>query len=294
MESHNNIFINKILPFKNGLFVSKPNIEKGNLIFLLVDGKNEDLLVNERTSIKQIRDGKYTKLIEIINYPITKEIKITAPAKENSYNFLITLNLTLEHTSPFLVLQNKTLIIEDFLHNQLSLEVRRITKMYSVLDFGMLGDQLTEKLMYPTQLEPDVGVKYRVSSVTANLSEEALKFLRKQDDIELGAEIRKKESSIGSSLITNFRTAIGAQIARGEISEEEAVYKIEEYESNHFHKDLDKYMKLVKGNIYTEAEVRDHIRGQLSIGESPSNNIESHKLSRDHAIKSLLKEDEGQ
>ncbi len=294
MESHSNIFISKILPFKNGLFVNKPIIEKSNMIYLLVDGKREDIVITERTSIKQIRDGKYTKMVEVINYPITKEIKVIAPAKESSYNFLITLNLTLEHTAPYLVLQNKNLIVEDYLHNLLSLEVRKITKLYSVLDFGMLGDQLSEKMMYPTQLEPDVGVKYRISSVTANLSDEALKFLRKQNDIEIEAEIKKTASSIGGSLILDYRNAIGAQIARGEISEEVAVFKIEEYERKHFQEKLDKFMKLVKDNIYTEAEVREYLRNQLSLGEYSTSNVELFKKTRDNALKSLLKEDSGE
>lgn len=65
--------------YQNGFFPKVPKVGKRGSAYILTGGGENDIIVDDRTTSKQIRQGRYTRLVEISTLPYIKEIRFQSP-----------------------------------------------------------------------------------------------------------------------------------------------------------------------------------------------------------------------
>ena len=86
-----NEFYNQLIlsdsEYECNFFPQVPNYKKQGVAYILTEGVNDDIVVDDKTSPKKIRRGKYRRLVEISTNPYLKEIRFKSASKERSYTF---------------------------------------------------------------------------------------------------------------------------------------------------------------------------------------------------------------
>ena len=178
MQEFKNQLIIREEKFENKLFVKIPNFQKNGSAFLLTNGNTEDLLLDAQVTSKMIRQGKYTKLVEISTRQYIKEIHFDSPSKEIAYNFAIYVKATIQVKNPIRFYENKNLDVDAYFENLFSMDIRKITRKYSILDFAGLDDELKEQLSQYNTVDESTGFEYQVSVVDARLNTDAEEYVK--------------------------------------------------------------------------------------------------------------------
>ena len=126
-EFYNKLIINDV-EYEYKFFPQVPNYKKQGVAYILAEGIDDDIVVDERTSTKQIRRGKYRRLIEISTSPYLKEIRFESASKEGSYTFDIYVKAVIQVKDPIVFYHNRNLDVDAYFTNMFTLDVRKITR----------------------------------------------------------------------------------------------------------------------------------------------------------------------
>ena len=284
MNAFDNTLIIKDEPYLNGLFPKIPNFKKQYSAYILTDGINDSIIINERTTTKEIRQGKYKRLVEVSTIPYLKEIRFKSSSKETSYSFEIYVKAIIQVKDPIMFYNNKNIDVEAYFDNLFSLDVRKITRKYSILDYDGMADELTRKLASYNTFDESTGFEYRVSIVEAEPSAEAREIVREHNNQSLGATLKKDAKIIGESLKSTYEEAVWAEVARGEISETTAIRKIEEYENLNFDNKIRRIKELRESGFITDVDARSTVN-QLVLPGQTSNMKANERAQHDNTKK---------
>lgn len=262
-----NEFVNKLIvkeePYENGLFPKIPKTGKHGSAILLVGGCNNDLLVTGNTTARQIRQGKYTRLVEVSTLPYTKEIRFNAPSKETYYSFDVYVKAVIQVNDPIVFYENKNIDVDTYFDNLFSLDVRKITRQYSILNYVGMDDELTQRLSSYSTIDPHTGFCYRISAVDAMPGENAQDYVQRDGKLQLEAQLKSNARVIAASLTTSLEEAIRTEIAEGKLSEKEGLLQIEEYKNLDFDGKLKRLTELREKGFITDKEAHDQIAASL-------------------------------
>ena len=100
MTEFENALILQDQPYQTGFFPKIPNFRKEGSAFILTGGANDDLLVTDRTTTKELRQGKYTRLVEISTRPYLQEVNFSSPSKEAAYSFAVYIKAVIQVQRP--------------------------------------------------------------------------------------------------------------------------------------------------------------------------------------------------
>lgn len=280
-----NEFINKLIikesEYKNGWFAKVPSYNKRNSAFVLTGGVKDDILVNDRTTSNEIRVGKYTTLVEISTAPYTKEITFNAMSKESAFSFDVYVKAVIQVTDPISFYNYKNLDVDEYFKNMFFMDVNKITKQYSILEYEKLDEDLISQLSKYKNVEADTGFSYQISGVWAKPDEKAAIYVERQSKQFIEAEIEKNTEKLINVYKKDYETAIWKLVAEGKITQTEAHEKIQEWQM----KNYNNYMKITKemleNNIINETTARSGGEEVLrlfgypnSINRIQDNNIE--------------------
>ena len=253
-------FVNKLIvrdeAYQNGMFPQVPNFRKQGSAFILTGGTNNDIEVNERTTNKQIRQGKYSRLIEIITAPYIKEITFASSSKEASYSFDVYIKAVIQVDRPVVFYSNRNVDVDSYFENLFSLDVRKITRLYSILDYDGLDSELTDRLSAFNNIDESTGFTYRISAVYAEPGKSAQEYVRKHSTQQLDAGLKINARKLSDSVAKTYKEAIEAEVIEGKLSEAEAILKVEEYESSKFDTILERMKVLREEGVITDHEVK--------------------------------------
>ncbi len=259
-----NQFVNKLIikeeNYENGFFPKIPNCKKRGSVFLLTDGSNSDIVVNEYTTIREIRRGKYTRVVEISILPYMKEIQFSVPSREAAYSFDVYVKAVIQVQDPITFYENKNIDVDAYFNNLFSLDVKKITRKYSILDYVGMDDELTQKLSSYNTLDKSTGFSYQISVVDATPSESAREFERKASEQMLRAALKKSTSELLSHYTNNYEDAVRAQVVEGVITEEEAILKIDLYKKNNMAEQIDLLSGLREKGLITDKDAKDMVK----------------------------------
>lgn len=163
MTEFENALILKDEPYQAGFFPKVPNFRKEGSAFIFGGGINDDLLVTDRTTTKELRQGRYTRLIEISTRPYLQEIHFLSPSKETAYSFSVYVKAVIQVQKPITFYVNRNLDIGAYFENLFSMDVRKITRKYSILDYDDMDEELTKKLSTYDNFDESTGFSYRIS-----------------------------------------------------------------------------------------------------------------------------------
>lgn len=249
------MFILKDELYQNGMFPKIPEHHKRGSWFLLTDGINDDIIVSDNTTVRQIRQGKYKRLVEISQNSFVVEHEFDSSCKETTYTFNVKVKAKVYVSDPIeFYSNNKSIDIRAFFNNQFSLDVGRITRKYSILDYNGIDDELISALTSNQVTDIlNAGLSYQISTVVTQPNEAAKKILKEIDDMN----IRKRTTAIASSIAggnknKTYSDAIWEEAAKGNISDTEAIEKIEEYNKKSNEEKLETIKDLLKEGLISE------------------------------------------
>ncbi len=259
-----NKFYNKLIladeVYPNDWFPQIPNYRKQGSAFILVEGKNDNILVDGNTTTKEIRQGKYKRLIEISTVPYMEEIRFESASKETTFTFDVYVKAVIQVRNPITFYNNRNLDVTSYFTNMFSLDVRKITRKYSVLNYDGMDEVLTKKLSSYNNVDVSTGFEYRISVVDAKPGGKAIEYVRRSNEQSLNAELRNRAGKLIGDVTLDYENAVRMQVVEGKISEEEAILKIWEFKQASY-KDRMKQITELRGNsLITDTEARGMIK----------------------------------
>lgn len=256
-----NEFINKLIlkeeDYKNGLFAKVPPHNKHNSAFVLTGGVKDDILVVDNTTSQEIREGKYTKLIEISTAAYVKEIKFSAMSKESAFSFDIYVKAVIQVKDPIAFYHYKNLDVDEYFKNMFFMDVNKITKGYSILEYNGLDEVLIRQLSNYDNVEADTGFGYRISAVWAKPDGKAAAYVEKQSKQIIEASLKNNAREFISVYKDDYENAIWMQVAEGKLSQIEALEKIQEWNMKSFENQMKITNELLKNDIITNKDARE-------------------------------------
>lgn len=292
-------FYNKLIlsdeEYLCGLFTPVPNYKKQGVAYILTEGVNDDIIVDERTTTKEIRRGKYKRLIEISTSPYLKEIRFESASRERSYTFDIYVKAVIQVKDPIVFYHNKNLDVDAYFTNMFTLDVRKITRKYSILEYDGMDEELTNKLSSYNTVDESTGFEYRISVVDAEPGSEAIEYVKRNDKQNLDAELKQKARELGKDVATDYENAIRTEVIEGKISEKEAILEINRFKNADYQEQLNKVVDLRERRLISEQDARkiimkiQTVAGNL-IEESPDAVIAT-DVRNDTVLSELYEED---
>lgn len=262
------IFILKDEEYQNGLFPQIPKYNKKGSWFLLTEGSGDDIIVDDRTTVKQIRQGRYKRLVEISKSPYSYDYTFDSFCKETSYTFKVTVRAIVSVANPVDFYSNiRSVNINNFFNNQFSLDVGKITRKYSILNYGGIDDELTEILTRTKVIDPTTGLSYQISTVVTQPNEDARKILKEKEDLEISSTMKAQAMSIRSQLTNQagtfaklskdktYEDAIWEEVAQGLFLDTEAIKKIDEYRRQSNSEKFNTLLKLRSEGFITDDDI---------------------------------------
>lgn len=264
MTEFENALILQDKPYQTGFFPKIPNFRKEGSAFILTGGANDDLLVTERTTTKELRQGKYTRLVEISTRPYLQEVNFSSPSKETAYSFAVYVKAVIQVQRPITFYVNKSLDINAYFKNLFSMDVKKITRKYSILDYDGMDEELTEKLSTYDNFDESTGFSYRISIVMAEPDKNAEVYVKKNSTQQLDMQLKKNARDLTSSLSESLPEALKVAVVEGKMTEEEAYKKIGEYNDEQFQAELKRIKALRDSDILTDTETKAFARGRIA------------------------------
>lgn len=261
-EFENQLIINEDT-YQNGFFPKVPTIGKRGSAFILTGGCQNDIMVSERTTVKEIRRGKYNKLVEISTLPYLKEITFNSPSKETYYSFDVYVKAVIQVSEPIVFYENRNIDVDAYFKNLFSLDVKKITGRYSILDYVGMDDELTEKLSSYNTIDKSTGFSYQISVVDATPGEKAQEYVQKYGKQQLDTALMKNAGKLTNELPKTYEEAIKAEVVEGKLTMTEALIKINEHNNTNFDNQLDRINKLRKDDLITDSQARDYVNPAL-------------------------------
>lgn len=260
-------FKNKLIvkeeAYQNGLFPQIPNFEKHGSAFVLTNGCNDDIVVTERTTIKQIRKGKYSTLVEISTRPYTKEIRFTAPGKEAAYSFDVYVKAVIQVKDPICFYENRNLDVDAYFNNLFLMDVKKITRRYSILDYDGMDEELTKKLSSYNTIDETTGFSYTISVVDAQPGKKAQEYVERLGRQQLDAGLKGHARGLTNVYSTDYEEAIMTEVTEGKLTEEEAILRIENHRKADFDQKMERIDELRKKGIITDTDARESLKEDI-------------------------------
>lgn len=267
-----NEFQNKMLlkdeAYQCGLFPRIPNFRKDGSAFVLVDGCNDDLLITEHTTTREIRQGRYTRLMEISTRPYLTEIQFNASAREQAYSFDVYVKAVIQVVDPITFYHNRNIDVDAYFNQLFSIDVKQITRQYSILNYDGLDQELTQKLSAYNNVDSNTGFSYQVSKVDAKPGKAAQEYVARASKQQLEASLRSQASELARALTSDYAEAIMMEVAEGKISHQEAILKIEAHKDSRFDKAISDATTLIDKGLLSEAQAKRFVFPSIGAGSS--------------------------
>jgi hypothetical protein len=249
--------------YQNSPFAKIPNHDQRSSWFLLTGGTLGDIIVivDERTTVKQIWRGRYTRLVEISKKVLPYEHEFASSCKETSYTFNVRVKAGVSVNNPvdFYYYQRDN-DIRTFLNNQISLAVTRIMRGYSITEYSGIDDALTTALTSSRVVDQTTGLSYQIQSVITEPNDDAKALLKKKDDMHIRAEMAQTASAIAQqSQEKSFEDAVREEVVQGYMTDMDAIRIIEDYQRKGYQERIDLLLKLRDEGFISDADMTTQV-----------------------------------
>ena len=270
------LFILKDEEYTSTLFPQVPMHNKKTEWVLLTNGLSDDIVVDNYTTIRQIRRGEYKRVVEISKLSLLYEHSFDSLSKEPSLAFTIKFKAKVSVNNPIGFYNNvcnvknhvfadnsmdsnkkvRNIDIKLFFNNDILPIVNKITRKYSVFDFNDIENEITNALNADKIVSDTMGLSYEITGVIVQPNEQAMALLREKDTMTIRQSIKEQAHDIAKSIKgKSFEEAVWDEAAQGIITEIEAVKRIEEYNNQKFQEKIDVLLKLRDEGLITDNEI---------------------------------------
>lgn len=279
--------------YKSGLFPQIPNYNKRDSWFLLTEGVMDDIVVNEHTTVKIIRRGQYKRLVEISRSTLAFSHTFNSNCRETSYTFKVTVRANVYVNDPGKFCSNvRNISVRDFLNNQFSLDVKAVTRNYSILNYNGIDEDLTRVLTASIVSDDTSGLSYQITTVMTEPNDEAMKILKSRDDMAIKNEMTAVAGKIAAFNKTKtYADAIWEEAAKGNISDVKAIQQIEEYERKNSDEKMDMLLKLRNEGIISDMDISIQSRELLPFSHIETTHIKQIEQNSAKSVDRLFEEE---
>ena len=285
MNQFENKLILKEEAYENSFFPRIPKTGKRGSAYILTGGYEDDIIVDEHTTAKRIRHGKYTQLVEISTLPYIKEIRIHATSKESYYYFDVYVKAVIQVQDPLAFYGNRNIDVDAYFENMFLLDVEKITKRYSILNYDGMDEQLTEALSSYSTIDEMLGFSYQISAVSAKPGENGEEYIRQYGKQHLEAQLNLDARTLAEEAYSiDYKMAIKKEMAMGKLTEAEGIQQIDKYQQNQ----IKKLEELKEVGVLTETDLKLHAK-EILLGTATTQLIEQYEYDSDEKEKLIDK-----
>jgi hypothetical protein len=223
---------------RNSLFPDVPKPHPQCFLMLVSSSGGKPMPITDKTTPSDIRKGKFDQSIEINLTKHNVTLTFMSPSNTGSFKFEIQMDIKVWVSDPVVFYHS---FDNDLVHNSVwrtvGASVRSITSTYAIKDYNIVGDALATKFFNLSCNNPDAGINYDIQNVTCEpYGKEAKTHVETLSRVDLESEILRKSEDLRN---TNTVSAIWSQVGRGNITSEEAINRISNYQQENFNKTLD-------------------------------------------------------
>lgn len=265
-----NEFENKLIKeeaYDNGFFPRIPAHNKRGSAFILANGCEDNIIVDDKLTIRQIRRGKYSLLVEISILPYVKEICISSPSRDAAYPFDVNVKAVIQVDDPLVFYENKNIDVDAYFDNILLSDVRRVTSDYSILNYRGMDDALVQQFSASEIVDREMGFSYKISSIMAQTGEQSKEYIKRYGKQRLDAELKEAARNQKNRYSFDLEDILLTQVAEGEKSELEARMEYVKIKDEERNRNIEYYEKVRDKGLMTEKDVREKFRIETNQSE---------------------------
>lgn len=256
-------FINSLVmkeeEYNSGLFATVPNYHKKGSAYILTDGVKDNIIVDEYTTTKDIRKGRYKKLVEISTRSYIKELNFSSPSKEATYKFNVYIKAVIQVDDPLLFFENRNIDVDSYFRNLFLQDVKKITRSYSILDFNGMEDELKARLSACNTVDESTGFVYQISVVDAMPDKESEEILRQYSQQQINANLVQNAQNLSAAYKSEYEEAIWTEVAQNKRSQADAIREIEKYNNEKFEQYMNRVEVSREKGFITDKEARKYV-----------------------------------
>lgn len=258
------------MEYNGGLFPKIPDRVSGQDT-LLVNSQGIARKVDDKLTTKDIRVGKYNKIVRISTVPNSLDISLKAVSKNKPYEFVIMIGVEYYVKDSVVFYMNRELYdVSNSIGTALSRIINPIAKQYELTD-DCIDDALMSKLSEQEYYFEALGIIFFVRSADAEPSEDATKFLKQMSDATLNVRVEQHKAVEAEKLTArNMESAIMTKVASGEIDMKTALEKLSDSNRTEGLNKIEDIKRLIefvdnlwKSSLITNFEASQHINGLL-------------------------------
>jgi len=262
----------KNVPYENGLFPSIPSVPMGSAV-LLTDGRVPPVLVDSNLSVRQIRNGKYSRQVEISTNSHLIEVYYSAPSKDDPYQFQILMKIAVRVFDPIKFHQSGFSDVVALFSQWFSSTVRRSAKKFAIKEYRVLDETILSALQ-PNGREitdSNSGIAYFITDVETSLDQEALARIKQKTDHDLNVEDELSKARVAEKLSSvDIKKAILSDVGSGKLTMAEAIIKLENLRHAHGNRQREEVREMISfinemrsGNNLTASEAAELVKNLL-------------------------------
>jgi len=181
--------------YPNGLFPNIPYVKNGVAI-VLTNGKKPPVLVDGLVSVRQIRNGKYSSLVEISTIFHNIDLNFSVLSKNEPYRFDVIVKVNVRVTDPIAFLNSQINDVPEVLTQHFSPIIRRLLKQADILEYGSLDEAVLQKLVDSNNFNDRSGLDFIVKDVEVQPDVQAMEYVRQLTDHDLNTRIERQKADI--------------------------------------------------------------------------------------------------
>lgn len=270
------------MAYDGGLFPKIPDRVKGQDT-LLINSQGIARKVDDYLTTKDIRNGKYNKVVRVSTVPNSADVSLKAVSKNKPYEFIVTIGVEYRVKDSVVFYMNRELYnISDSISIALTRIINPIAKQYELTD-DCIDDAIFNRLSGCEYSLEALGITYSVLSADAEPSENAATFIKQMSDATLNVRVEQHKAVEAEKLTSiNMESAIMTKVASGEMDMQTALETLSNsnrVEGLNTIENIERLIAFIQGllekDLITEFEAGQHINDLLQNLPSSISNIKT-------------------
>lgn len=266
--------------FKSGFFPKVPAVTKGKAVLLKSNITGGLIHVTDKVTPREVSTGKYDEIILIDLTEKKIEVNYLLPSKEIAYNFDVKITIGIKIINPLEFYEENIDDMEYYINSELKPTLKKSSQYFSVMDYNGIDDYIIDELKIKKHNMRFISLRFINADCQPN--EYAKEYIKRISDEEMEKKVEinkhKNQMDIEKSKLENakvllnvdMKTAMYTKVVAGEISIEDTIKKLNEYNQEVGDRNIANMLNVIKvitstnSDYISDVESEKLIKGLLS------------------------------